>query len=312
MSPSNRILSTSLVLSLAILSPLSTFGFKPPLLTHNHIKRQSFLPSSILSNALPCSSSSSTSLFSSPSATLPEGLTKTVKKKGRGPPLSVGDVATVRYSCYLPNEPGTPFAKSDAQKFVIGDSLMVDGWELGLQSMYGGERSVIRVTNPKFGYGAVGVPPFVPENAEIEMDLEVINVEAGVDLGTIASADPLKPRTPASIAAAYNTRREIAAIEEAEQNLEGIDALIAKFKTFYFFGFFEGETGEEAPWYLKPSITFPIAFAVVGAAFAVSVLSGAITERGAQVTDELDEIKIASAAIQQGIVIASTMFSTMP
>ena len=67
-----------------------------------------------------------------------------------------------------------------------------------------------------------------------------------------------------------------------------------KAKNFYFFGFFEGETGEQAPWILRPSITFPVAFLVVGAAFYVSILSGAISERGASVTDELDEVILSS------------------
>lgn len=34
--------------------------------------------------------------------------------------------------------------------------------------------------------------------------------------------------------------------------LEGIDKAIAWVKNIYIFGLFEGETGEEAPWYLKP------------------------------------------------------------
>lgn len=71
---------------------------------------------------------------------------------------------------------------------------------------------------------------------------------------------------------------------------EGLEGFIEKAKNFYFFGFFEGETGQQAPWFLRPSITFPLAFGVVGAAFYVSVISGAISERGAEVTDELDEI----------------------
>lgn len=71
---------------------------------------------------------------------------------------------------------------------------------------------------------------------------------------------------------------------------EGLEAFIEKAKNFYFFGFFEGETGQKAPWFLRPSITFPIAFAIVGAAFYISFISGAISERGAAVTDELDEI----------------------
>ena len=52
------------------------------------------------------------------------------------------------------------------------------------------------------------------------------------------------------------------ALEKAEEK-EGLEGWIEKAKSFYFFGFFEGETGEQAPWILRPSITFPIAFAVV-------------------------------------------------
>ena len=47
---------------------------------------------------------------------MPEGLVKTVTKPGNGPPLKLGDVATVKYSCYLPDE--APFARSDFQKVV--------------------------------------------------------------------------------------------------------------------------------------------------------------------------------------------------
>jgi hypothetical protein len=56
------------------------------------------------------------------------------------------------------------------------------------------------------------------------------------------------------------------------------------------YGLFEGETGERPPWFLRPSITFPLAFAIVGAAFFFVYSQGAITERGVQSVDELDEI----------------------
>lgn len=130
---------------------------------------------------------------------------------------------------------------------------------------------------------------------------------------------------------------------EKQNEKEGLEGLIEKAKSFYFFGFFEGETGEQgmltsllenlklelltnsslpdyfmhyaillfgiiatfiwtfhlnlsaaffiiAPWILRPSITFPIAFAVVGLGFWVTYAVGGISERGAQVTDELDDI----------------------
>ena len=49
----------------------------------------------------------------------PEGLIKTVAKQGTGPPLTLGDVASVKYRCYLSDdESKAPFAKSDFQKVV--------------------------------------------------------------------------------------------------------------------------------------------------------------------------------------------------
>ena len=96
-------------------------------------------------------------------------------------------------------------------------------------------------------------------------------------------------RTAAEIQAAYEARQALKVPEK-----EGLEGWIEKAKNFYFFGLFEGETGQKAPWFLRPSITFPIAFAIVGAAFWVSYSTGAIFERGASVTDELDEFILSS------------------
>ena len=110
-------------------------------------------------------------------------------------------------------------------------------------------------------------------------------------------------RTPDAIAAAYKTRQQQALIDEATKP-EGLEGLIERAKSFYFFGFFEGETGQQAPWYLRPSITFPIAFAVVGLAFYVSFAVGGISERGVQSTDELDEVILSSTAAGQALLTA--------
>jgi hypothetical protein len=96
-----------------------------------------------------------------------------------------------------------------------------------------------------------------------------------------------------------------------EPQLEGLEAWIFKVKNYYFFGLFEGETGEKAPWFLRPSITFPIAFAVVGATFYISYFSGAIRERGVPVKDELDEIILTMSTLSSsgGALIAMMMAS---
>jgi len=263
--------------------------------------------------------SSSISAATADSLELPAGIQKKIVKDGNsnGFPIRIGDVVTVRYSCSADGS-SSPFARSSGQKFVVGDGLMVDGWEMALMNMNEGERSVFQISDPKFGYGSAGVPPLIAENAKIEMDLEILTVEQGVDLGTIASADPLKPRTPTSIAAAYATRRELSALEAADQK-EGLEGLIAKFKSFYFFGFFEaldednkGSSRDRKPvsWLLRPSITFPIAFATVGLAFYVLYVGGGISERGAQITDELDEFIVSSTLTNPSIIVASAADAT--
>jgi len=119
-------------------------------------------------------------------------------------------------------------------------------------------------------------------------------------LGTLVSleSDPnqiQKPRTPSSIKDAYEDK-----VSRGEINIQapGWGGFIDRIKTGYFFGFFEAfeetlrnpEKKNTNAWYLRPSITFPLAFATVGLAFAVLVEGGGIRERGEMKTDELDNV----------------------
>jgi len=252
--------------------------------------------------------SSSSTRSAATSLPLPEGLLKTVSREGTGPPVQLGDIATIKYSCYVANAK-TPFAKSAAQKMVVGDGTMIAGWDPAVRSMRVGERSLVKITNPDtLGYGELGVHPVVPPNADLELDLEILDAQAAtanIDFDSLAEADAT-PRTAADIAAAYQARQVAAASQEGPE-LEGLDLWIEKAKNFYFYGLFEGETGERPPWFLRPSITFPLAFLIVGAAFYVSFVSGAITERGSQTTDELDQIIMSSN--NAGAVIMSSVLT---
>jgi len=250
------------------------------------------------------SSTSTGRLFSSSTAatsSLDEGLLKTITVPGQGNLVKLGDIATVQYTCYLPNDTtAVPFAKSSKQKIIVGDGGMVDGWEKAVRTMRIGERSIVRITNPELAYGAAGVPPLIPPNAPVEFDLKILDSQPAamnIDFDTLAMAENI-PRTAGDIAQAYRVVQDAKALEGPE--LEGLEKWIKKAKSFYFFGLFEGETGEKAPWFLRPSITFPLAFSIVGAAFYVSYIGGAISERGAQVTDELDEIVLSSIGIVTG------------
>jgi FKBP-type peptidyl-prolyl cis-trans isomerase len=228
--------------------------------------------------------------FSSTTTTtleLAEGLVKTITKQGNGPALKIGDIATVRYNCYYDD---TVFSRSPSQKMVVGDGTMIPGWERAIKTMRVGETSIVQVSDPSLGYGSTGVPPVLPPNAApLVLELEILDAQpatANIDFDSLAVADKT-PRTASDIAAAFEARQAAKALEGPAK--EGWEGFIEKAKKFYFFGLFEGETGERPPWFLRPSITFPLAFLFVGAAFYITFAGGAIYERGAQVKDELDE-----------------------
>ncbi|GKY96463.1 hypothetical protein MPSEU_000606300 [Mayamaea pseudoterrestris] len=234
----------------------------------------------------------------SSAAAIPEGLTKSVQTPGNGPPVSFGDICTLSYSCYVVDnkDDSKLFAKARSQKFMIGDGSMIEAWEKIVPTMRVGERSIVRVNDPSLGYGSAGVPPVVPPNAILELDIELITAQAAtanIDFDSIAMAEKV-PKTAADIEAAFALKM---AGKSDEPKLEGFELFLKKAKNFYFFGLFEGETGERPPWILRPSITFPLAFAIVGAAFYISYAGGAISERGAQVKDELDEIILSMTGI---------------
>lgn len=248
------------------------------------------------------------SATASATAALPDGMTKSIQTPGSGPLVSFGDICSLSYACYVLNENGdrVMFAKSPSQKCVLGDSGMIDAWDSALATMRVGERCIVQVTDSSLAYGVSGVPPVVPPKAVVELDLELIDAQpatANIDFDSIAMADKT-PRTAADIEAAF--ARKMAA-KSNEPQLEGLDLFLKKAKNFYFFGLFEGETGERPPWFLRPSITFPLAFAVVGAAFYISYAGGAISERGAQVTDELDEIILSMNGPVTTMVAANIM-----
>ena len=189
---------------------------------------------------------------------------------------------------------------------------MVPGWDAALRTMKKGERAVVRLTDPALGFGygdraktmlqTLGVQDSESQQLEFDIDVKTVQLAAQAaqvfDMNFDAMAlEDKTPKTAAEIAEAYQVKMANKAPEK-----EGIEGWIETIQNYYFFGFFEGETGEEAPWYLKPSITFPIAFAVVGAAFAVSLGVGAISEKGAQSIDELDMVKTAVASFEPTIV----------
>ena len=132
---------------------------------------------------------STTNLYSSstttPTITLTEGLGKTILKQGNpNLPLKFGDIATVSYNVYIPSTQ-TTISKSNKQKVVIGESIMIEGWEIGLSSMKVGEKSIIHIIDSdKFGYGKDGIPPILGSSEKLDIDIEVLDCEEQSRFGT--------------------------------------------------------------------------------------------------------------------------------
>jgi hypothetical protein len=78
-----------------------------------------FAPSKLWNCKSNAGSTSTCLLLSSSTAALPEGIVKTVTTTGTGRSINLGDIATVKYTCYLPeNDNNKPFATATKQKMV--------------------------------------------------------------------------------------------------------------------------------------------------------------------------------------------------
>jgi len=216
------------------------------------------------------------------------GVLKTRKAESDGEPLTDGSVVVVRYRGLVAGAPGAPgaaqpvvFTASEGEVFTVGDGTMIPGWDTALRSMKVGEAAAFTVA-PQYGYGAGGVAPVIPPNTSLDFQVEVLSLKGNILTdATFADSAPLTPRTPSAIKAEFERRQ--AEKVEAKEGLEGVLEWV---KSIYIFGFFDAPKGGQLPWYLRPIITFPVMFAIVGAAFAVVITAGGVSmERDAFTLD---------------------------
>ena len=151
-----------------------------------------------------------------------------------------------------------------------------------------------------YAYGIQGVPPAVLANEPLTFDVTALEYRGNIQTSaSFASDAPLTPRTPGSIKAEFERRQAEKAVrassdralrDERDAEASPLDQVKNAFgdlgdkffgdEGFYFFGFFESATGEEAPWYLKPYLTFPAIFLGVALSFYGLLQTDVIVLRG--------------------------------
>lgn len=218
------------------------------------------------------------------------GVMKSIVSSGTGNRVQDGAEVTVNYIGRIVNHPEKlVFAKGDNYNFIQKDGTMISGWEIAIGTMRVGEKAKV-VCSPKYAYGRDGIPPVISATDTLEFEIEVVqSVGNFLTPKNAAELDPLKRRTPKDIAKDFADRTK--ATELANADKSQFELAKEWFDKLYFFGFFEGVTGENVPIYLQPLVTFPIIFGICGVAFYILYTGGGISlERDAPTQEELDAI----------------------
>jgi len=196
-----------------------------------------------------------------------------------------GAVAQIRYSAREQGGRAQLLAASDSIAYTVGDAAWVPGFDLAVRSLKLGETARFEC-RADYAYGAAGLPPALPPNAGLVVDVEALDYRGNAySAATFAQDAPLTPRTASAIREEYERRMVEKAEKQREEalldaELGPIERAVKTFRSFYFFGFFESQTGERPPWYLRPLITFPAIFLAVALSFSWLLSNDVILLKG--------------------------------
>ncbi|MED6124398.1 hypothetical protein PIB30_058576 [Stylosanthes scabra] len=113
-----------------------------------------------------------------------DGLTKRVLRKGLSWQTPFfGDQVEVHFKGQVENGASleSSYDKGSSFRFKLGQCEVIKGWDEGVGSMKKGERAIFRIP-PNLAYGEEGSPPFVPPNATLVFDIELLSWNAIRDL----------------------------------------------------------------------------------------------------------------------------------
>lgn len=211
---------------------------------------------------------------------------KTVLSPGpiTGKRVEAGDILAVEFTAFVKGAE-KPFAKGDKEQFIVNDGSLIKGWDIGVSSMVVGEKASF-VCSPEYAYGSQGIKYVVPPNSEVEIQIKIL-AWLGNQLRPESlfqkdlDIDPFIASTPESIAAEYE---EMQANKDDKYKGGILQIYLNRLKNISFgfggSGFFVSQSGEKAPWWLNPNITFPAMITIVLAAFITVLSTGSVREKG--------------------------------
>ena len=100
------------------------------------------------------------------------GVIKDIIVPGQGQKIEAGDILAIEYKASVKGSL-TPFAKGEKEQFIVKDGSLIRGWDIAVESMRIGEKSVIQCTAP-YAYGTKGVSPVIPPDSDLELEIKVL------------------------------------------------------------------------------------------------------------------------------------------
>lgn len=216
-----------------------------------------------------------------------DGVSKELVSKGAGRSIEPGDILAIDYSASVQ---GKVFARSNKEQFIVKDGSLIKGWDVAISSMQVGERATFAL-EPQYGYGSTGVAPVIPPNAQIDIDIKILawlgnQLRPETIFSKDLDVDPFIASTPETIQAEYD---EMEARKEDKYQGNILQIYLRRLRNISFgfggSGFFTSQSGEKAPWYLNPNLTFPFMITIVIAAFITVLSTGSVKEKGAASID---------------------------
>jgi len=224
------------------------------------------------------------------------GVVKEVMMAGTGKQVEAGDILAVEYVAKLGD--GRVFARGDKEKFVLKDGSLIKGWDIGVGSMKVGEKARI-ICQSGYAYGDKGIgggASVIPQNAQVQLEIRIMawlgnQLRPESLFSKDLDIDPFIASTPEAIAAEFN-EMQAARADKYEGGWAQVYLNRIKNISFGFggSGFFASQSGEKAPWYLNPNITFPTMIAIVLSAFITVLSTGSVKEKGERPVFDYPEV----------------------